>query len=156
MEETSQGFEKIARISQRNRNEYVPSKDKDTWRNIINTENIMDFFLFLRKYIIIELFWLACIIYLLVKESNYMYILFSTIFWSRNNSWQRNASIFKFQLAIIFASSIIIRFEIRPILAISNSLARFLTFFPRWLKVMKSTDQNVSSSKSKIVDGACT
>ena len=31
MEETttSQGFEKIARISQRNRNEYVPSKDKD-------------------------------------------------------------------------------------------------------------------------------
>ena len=56
MEETSQGFEKIARISQRNRNEYVPSKDKDTWRNITNTENIMDFFLFLRKYIIIELF----------------------------------------------------------------------------------------------------
>ena len=47
MEETSQGFEKIARISQRNRNEYVPSKDKDTWRNITNTENIMDFFPFL-------------------------------------------------------------------------------------------------------------
>ena len=47
MEETSQGFEKIARISQRNRNEYVPSKDKDICWNITNTENIMDFFPFL-------------------------------------------------------------------------------------------------------------
>ena len=95
-------------------------------------------------------------IYWLKNQIICTYILFSTIFWPRNNSWQRNASIFKFQLTIIFASSIIIRFEIRPILAISNSLARFLTFFPRWLKVMKSTNQNVSSSKSKIVDGACT
>ena len=47
MKETSQGFEKIARISQRNKNEYVPSKDKDIWRNITNTENIMDYFPFL-------------------------------------------------------------------------------------------------------------
>merc|ERR1711953_1117351 len=86
-------------------------------------------------------------------EKDFFYL---TIFWSRNNSWQRNASIFEFQLAVIFASSVIIRFEPRPILAICDGLTRFLTFFPRWLEVMKSTDQNVSASKSKIVDSACT
>ena len=108
------------------------------------------------KMIIKKIFVLACMYFLLVLSKLNKIFFRLTIFWSRNNSWQRNATIFEFQLAIIFASSIIIRFEVRPILAISDGLAGFLTFFPRWLKVMKSTDQNVSASKSKIVNGACT